>query len=346
MAQLPSSVISPASSATAMNEEGWAHDGIANLMLPSRHITVTELFDLAIEADRCGWTSVWVAETLGVDAFVMLGALTRSTSLDLGTAIVLVSTSSIAVLGMSASTLAALAPGRITLGLGVSTPAIVGDRHGRPVHRPLQDTATVLSILRSLLDGETVNSEVPRLRNLRIDSPAVVPRLVLAALGPRMTELAYQQADGLSLNMVPFDIARSRVLDAKLKSARSGFEVMSQVRVAVDPTPEQVFRLKREVASYMRVPAYARALANMDVDTSAIQAAGDLDEAAHRLSREELERFAVIGDVDHCVESLRSLSASGVRPLVLLQGPAHQKLFLVRTLPGLLRASDVPSPGG
>lgn len=287
------------------------------LMLPWRGLTPRQSVELAVWAQAHGWRGGWAAEVRAADALVLLGALAGATSLRLGTAIVPISTRSPAVLAMAAATLADLAPGRVTFGVGVSTPAIVTVRHARPVTRPVAESAALLAILRGALAGEVVSCSEPAISDLRIQPPAVRPRLVLAALGPRMTELAYAQADGLALNLTPFPVAAARAREAAVRAAAPGFQVNLQVRVAIDPTAAQRRALRREVAGYMRVPGYAAAFAELGPDLSAVRAAPDLDAAADRVDPQLMDQLVLWGEVDAVADGLAGLRAAGVRALVL-----------------------------
>ena len=110
------------------------------VVIAARRLSTSDVIELSVLAEKNGWSGAWLAEVLSLDATVLLGALTQKTSrIELGTAIIPVSTRSAALLAMMASTLSQLAPGRISIGFGVSTPEIVKRRHDRPVEFPLQD---------------------------------------------------------------------------------------------------------------------------------------------------------------------------------------------------------------
>ena len=94
------------------------------------------------------------------------------------------------ILGMSAATLAHVAPGRITLGLGVSSRVIVEQWHGQPFHGGLGQLREAVQIIRMTAAGERVNFEGKyyRLKNFKLMAlpPSPPPKIVLAALGPEM----------------------------------------------------------------------------------------------------------------------------------------------------------------
>jgi alkanesulfonate monooxygenase SsuD/methylene tetrahydromethanopterin reductase-like flavin-dependent oxidoreductase (luciferase family) len=273
--------------------------------------------ETAVMAESLGWRGAWCSELFGLDALTVLGAVAaRTTDLRLGTAALPATTRSAALLAMGGSTLAQLAPGRVVLGIGASTPAVVTDRHDRPLHRPLAEIAGILEVLRAAARGETVNhASAPAVRNLRIESAPTPPKLFLAASGPRLIELATSSCDGLLLNMVPFPLAVSQ--GAAAATAAPGFETALLVRTYIEPTEENVARLRDEVAGYLRVPAYGAALTRAGIDVAAVVNAPDRRTATGLVDDRMLEQFVCVGSADTCRANLTELQRAGLSVLVV-----------------------------
>lgn len=111
--------------------------------------------DLALEAERLGFNSVWTAEAYGSDAVTPLtwvGA--RTTKLKLGTAILQMPARTPAMTAMTAATLDLLSDGRVLLGLGLSGPQVVEGWHGMPYGKPLARTREYIEIVRRILARE------------------------------------------------------------------------------------------------------------------------------------------------------------------------------------------------
>jgi alkanesulfonate monooxygenase SsuD/methylene tetrahydromethanopterin reductase-like flavin-dependent oxidoreductase (luciferase family) len=103
------------------------------------------------------------------------------------------------------------------------------------------------------------------LRELR---PKAGCELVVAALGPKMCELAGREADAVLLNMLtPKEAERSArlVLDAAEAAGRPRPGVYAYVRVALGE--ESKARWEQEAAMYARIPAYAANFERMGVAT-------------------------------------------------------------------------------
>jgi F420-dependent oxidoreductase-like protein len=113
-------------------------------------------FDLVLEAERLGYSSVWTAEAYGNDAIVPLSFIAaRTTKIGLGTAIMQMPARTPAMTAMTAMTLDKLSGGRFLLGLGPSGPQVVEGWHGVPYGRPLTRTREYIGILRTIFARET-----------------------------------------------------------------------------------------------------------------------------------------------------------------------------------------------
>ena len=102
---------------------------------------------------------------------------------------------------MTAATLDEFFPGRVTLCLGLGTPADLRSI-GIGAERPLRVMREALELARALLAGDTVevDGEFSRTRGRRLATGARPIPLVLAVSGPRMLELAGSAADGVLMS--------------------------------------------------------------------------------------------------------------------------------------------------
>ncbi len=146
--------------------------------------------DLIAELPSLGYTDAWSAEVNGSDGFTPLAlAAEWAPELRLGTAIVPVSTRGPGLLAMTAATVADRAPGRFLLGIGASSPAIVERWNAGEFVKPYARTRDTLRFLRKALNGEKVSEtyETFSVRGFKLEqAPKTPPRIVLAALRPRM----------------------------------------------------------------------------------------------------------------------------------------------------------------
>ncbi|MFE9253724.1 LLM class F420-dependent oxidoreductase [Streptomyces sp. NPDC006879] len=112
--------------------------------------------DLAVEAERLGYASVWTAEAWGSDAFTPLTWIAAHTSrIRLGTAIAQMAARTPTATAMHALTLDHLSGGRMMLGLGLSGPQVVEGWYGRPFPAsPLTATREYVDVVRQVLRRE------------------------------------------------------------------------------------------------------------------------------------------------------------------------------------------------
>jgi 5,10-methylenetetrahydromethanopterin reductase len=202
-----------------------------------------QLHDVAREAERLGFESLWTPYVGAPDAFHVCAAWSEATGLRTGISVVpaaLMWTPS--ALAMQAATVTQLSGGRFVLGLGTGGygPGFWAAA-GLP-DRPIAVMRSYTTAIRGLLAGETVTSGGltlgPRTTSLRAGRLPPVP-LYLAALGPQMLRLAGEVADGALLNWAtPERIAVSKALIAEgaAGSEREAGSVPTTmyVRVCVD----------------------------------------------------------------------------------------------------------------
>lgn len=144
-------------------------------------VFATELGEVALELEEFGYPALWFGETFGREAFVNAALLLCATrSLRAGTGIANIYVRDATAAKGAANALAEAYPGRFVLGLGVS-------------HRPLleargQSQGSPLADMRNFLDAL---DEAP----YSGPASATPPPRLLAALGPRMHDLARDRSD-------------------------------------------------------------------------------------------------------------------------------------------------------
>lgn len=171
-------------------------------------ITGDEQIEMAQEADRLGYDSIWAAEAYGSDAATVLAWIAaRTERAKLASGIFQMPARTPAMTAMTAATLDNISGGRFVLGLGISGPQVVEGWHGQPFDRPLRRTREYVEIVRKALARETLsyNGEIYELprpggpgKPLKLIIQPVQDRIpvYLAAIGPKNTALAFEIAEG------------------------------------------------------------------------------------------------------------------------------------------------------
>jgi probable F420-dependent oxidoreductase len=297
-----------------------------------------ELPAIAREAETRGYRTAWVGEASGTEAIALSTLIaTHTRTLRIANGVIPVQTRTPVVYGQAAATLAHLAPGRFALGVGLSSEIIVGQWHGLPFVPSIQQMREAVQIIRMAASGERVNFEGTfyRLKNFRlaIPAPSPLPRIYLAALGPKMCELAGELADGVLLNWIPpASVAASlRSVEAGAKRAGrslSDLDAAVYVRTCVTDEPRPVREaLARDITGYAIVGAYARFFddCGFSEEVEAVNRAwkaGDRAGAVKAISDRVLDGLGAVGPADHCREQLDTFARTGVTPVVLPFAPS------------------------
>ncbi|MEU4241586.1 LLM class F420-dependent oxidoreductase [Actinoplanes sp. NPDC026619] len=297
---------------------------------------------------EAGFTDLWSSEVNGADAFTPLAlAAAWTPRMRLGTAIAPVFTRGPGLLAMTAAALAEAAPGRFQLGIGASSPVVVGDWNAAEFTQPYARSRDMLRFLKSALAGEVVDHDYGTfaLRRFRLERPpAVPPQILLAALRPGMLRLAAAEADGVILNWLsPADVGTAL---AETKAAGPDFEVAA--RIFVCPTDDAGYARnvgRRLIAAYLTVPAYAdfhRWLGRTELLTPMWQAwsAGDRKGALAAIPDTLVDELIVHGAPAECRTKVEAYAKAGIKVpvMALLPTPALESggaATLVETLTAL-----------
>ncbi|NLV56066.1 MAG: LLM class F420-dependent oxidoreductase [Acidimicrobiales bacterium] len=214
-------------------------------------------------AEDLGFDSVWSAEAYGSDCFTPLAWYgSRTSRLQLGTAVCQMSARTPVATAMTALTLDHLTEGRFVLGLGASGPQVVEGWYGQPYPRPLERTREYVDVVRQVLAREEPVSidgrhyQLPRtgegttglgkaLKSITHPRRADLP-IYLGAEGPKNVALAAEIADGwLPMFMSPgLDAHYRGCLEEgwARPGARRGaadFEVANLVQIVIDDDVEK-----------------------------------------------------------------------------------------------------------
>jgi probable F420-dependent oxidoreductase len=265
-----------------------------------------------------GYTDVWSAEVDGADGFTPLTlAAIWEPRLNLGVAVTPVFTRGPGLLAMSIASLAEVAGGRFTMGLGSSSAPVVERWNGIKYDKPYARTRDVLNFVKRALDGEKIDEvfETFEVHGFKLSRPVIErPPILLGALRPGMLRLAGREADGAILNwLAATDVAKCR--------AEVGEGKTIAARLFVVPTSDKdVARSigRRMISSYMTVNAYAefhRWLGRGDKLQPMWDAwaAGDRKLANQVIPDAVVDELIIHGSYDECREHVARYVEAGVQ---------------------------------
>ena len=282
-------------------------------------------------AESLGYEDVWLADAGGVDALTLAAVLLdRTERMRVGIAVSPVYTRTPAVFAASVATLADIAPGRFVLGLGSGSETMINGWHGLQLRKPLAHVRDTVTLLRQMLAGEKTSFEGQALRSEGYRQPALevdVP-IFVAALRPRMIELAAAIADGIILNLFPLK-SLPRIMEmihgdlAREGREPGSLEVGTRLQAMVTDDIEVARNLFRRLfGPYFTNPVYNAFLAWAGYETEAAEIldagdVGDWRRIRAALTDELVDEIAVIGTREQCQERLFALAAAGIETPML-----------------------------
>jgi len=224
------------------------------------------IVELAQEAERLGYDTVWCPEIYGADCFTPLAWIGAHTSkINLGTSIMQISARTPTSAAMHAMTLDYLSNGRLILGIGVSGPQVVEGWYGQPYPKPLARTREWVQIFRRVnerrepvaFQGEHYQLPFPGgtglgkpLKSILHPVRERIP-LYLGAEGPKNVKLAAELCDG----WIPMFLSPYRMMDVyedAMAIRPPGFEIAATLPVIIDDDVNRaLLQVKQQVGFYV-----------------------------------------------------------------------------------------------
>ncbi|MBO0747891.1 MAG: TIGR03617 family F420-dependent LLM class oxidoreductase [Acidimicrobiaceae bacterium] len=276
----------------------------------------------AARAEEAGYAGVWTSETANDPLLPLVLAAERTQEIDLGTAIVVAFGRSPLTLALSAWDLNACSEGRFILGLGSQIKAHIVRRYSMPWSHPAPRMREFIQAMRAIWDcwqngtrldfrGEFYSHTLMTPFFSPAPNEFGGPRVVLAAVGKLMTQVAAEVADGLLVH--PFTTERYLrevtlpVVEAGLAAGgrtRDDFQLAYPALIATGDTEERLaeaeFGVRRQIAFYASTPAYRGVLdlhgwGDLQPALNTLSKAGKWDEMAGLVTDDVLDAFAVRG---------------------------------------------------
>lgn len=289
--------------------------------------------EISREAEGKGFGGIWFGETTLRDASVLATIAACSTKeVPLGTSIVNVFTRSASQLALLGTTLNEFSGGRFTLGLGVSTAAIVESWHGERFRNPILRLDETVKLLRQYFSGEKFSYQgqyySPVNARLRTRPP---PKIALAALNDQMIKKAAKLGDRVILNLYPTDRIKHAIslMDEGCREAggksRPTLSVMLYSYVLGDDS-KGLEAGKDLISFYASAPAYSSLFTNLGFTSEAnammnAWKAKDRDAVRRSVSRQMIDKLAVLGTVRELRERVKEYHENGVDDVFISPSP-------------------------
>ncbi len=302
--------------------------------MPQKRIAVTLPAGPRIEdtverirwAEENGIPDAWFSDSGAPDTLTQVAGIAhQTTSIRIGTAVTPVYTRSPSVLAASANVIGQLLPNRFIMGLGSSSQTIMGQFNGIPLDKPLTRVRETAELVRTMLtgaktdyDGETVFSRGYRQAPMEHPTP-----IYLAALRPKMIEMAAEVGDGVIFNLWPKGALPKMMEHVAIGAKIAGkdpasVEIVNRAMVLCTDDKEYGRNLFRAAfGPYYATPVYNKFLAWAGYGESAEQitegwAAKDRAKTANAMTDEMIDEIAIIGNEDEIRQRIQEDADGGV----------------------------------
>ena len=276
-------------------------------------------------AEQVGYDGLWSAE-VDHDPFLPLVLAAEHTErIELGTGIAVAFARNPMNLAMVANDLQTLSEGRFMLGLGSQIKPHIEKRFSMPWSHPAPRMRELIMAIRAIWaswsDGSRLAFRGEFYRHTLMTpmfdpgpNPFGNPRIFLAAVGQRMTEVAGEVADGmLAHGFTTERYLREVTVPALDRGLAAGGRVRADMEISypglvVTGADEAGFAaatkaVKTQLAFYGSTPAYRPVLelhgwGDLQTELNTLSKRGSWDEMADLIDDEILNTFAVVGELD------------------------------------------------
>lgn len=294
-------------------------------------VGISEIARVAAELESVGYDGALSAEISHDPFFPVLVAAEHTERLELGTGIAVGFARSPMILANVGYDLHAFSEGRFRLGLGTQIKAHIEKRFSMPWSKPAARMRELIQAVRAIWaawnEGAPLDFRGEFYRHTLMTpffdpgpNPFGIPKIQLAAVGERMTEVAGEVADGVILHGFTTErYVREVTLPAlergfaKGGKTRADFEICGPLFVVTGVNDEEIERAragtKEQIAFYGSTPAYRPVLelhgwGDLQDDLNRLSKQGEWVAMGDLITDEILETFAVVAEPEDVPKAL------------------------------------------
>ncbi len=276
------------------------------------------------EIEAAGYDGAWAAESSHDPLLALAVAAGSSTHLSLGTSILVAFGRSPMVTAIAANDVQILSRGRLMLGLGSQVKPHIEKRYSMPWSRPADRMREYILALRSIWTAWNEDSELEfrgEFYTHTLMTPFFrpdphgygMPKIFLAGVGDRMTEIAGEVADGFLVH--PFTTERY-LRQVTLPAIERGLERAGRSRdnvqisyagLVVTGASDKEYelatsRVRSRIAFYGSTPAYRAVLemhgwGDLHAELHALSTRGEWRTMKHLIDDDVLRAFSIVAPV-------------------------------------------------
>ena len=287
----------------------------------------------AKELEEMGYSGIMTAETSHDPFFPLLVAAQNTERVDLMTSIAVAFARTPMVLANIGHDLNAASKGRFVLGLGSQIRPHITKRFSMPWSSPAARMREFILAMRAIwatwhegkpleFTGKFYTHTLMTPFFTPTDTEYGAPRVFLAAVGPKMTEVAGEVADGVIIHAFTTEkYLRETTIPAlergfaKVGKKREDFEISYPVFVVTGQSEKELEEAKvatrRQIAFYGSTPAYKPVLDSIGVgelqgDLNSMSKQGRWEEMGTLITEDIMDNFAVVGGPSDIAAQIQS----------------------------------------
>ena len=283
--------------------------------------------------ESIGFHGAITAETSHDPFFPLLLAAQETEDIELVTSIAVAFARTPMNLANIGHDLNSFSKGRFVLGLGSQIRPHVTKRFSMPWSRPAARMREFILAMRAIWDcwhngaplafqGEFYTHSLMTPMFTPVDTEYGSPKVFLAAVGPKMSEVAGEVADGIlihaftterylrevTLPAVEAGLAKSGRSRGEFEISYPGFIVTGQTEEAFNANKAATCK---QIAFYGSTPAYAPVLGvhgwgGLQPELNKLSKQGEWDEMGSLITDEILNEFAIVGQLDDVVDKFKA----------------------------------------
>ena len=284
--------------------------------------TITRAVEAIVESERAGFDGALVAETRFDPFLVLTAAAGRTSRIELLTFVAIAFARNPMTVAMQANDLHELSGGRFVLGLGSQVESHITRRFSMPWASPAARMREFVQAVRAIwrswetgerlsFDGEFYTHNLSTPMFAPGPNPHGNPKIHLAAVGPTMTEVAGEVAEGMVCSPATTERYLREVTMPALERGRAkagkpmaGFEISCALVAATGTTPAEldaaVTSARERVAFFGSTATYRPVFtlhgwADLHEQLYELSILGQWDEMTALIDDEVLHTFAVVG---------------------------------------------------
>ncbi len=287
----------------------------------------------AQELEEMGYSGIMTAETSHDPFFPLLVAAQNTERVELVTSIAVAFARTPMILANIGHDLNAVSKGRFVLGLGSQIKPHITKRFSMPWSSPAARMREFILAMRAIwatwhegkpleFTGKFYTHTLMTPFFTPTDTAYGPPKVFLAAVGPMMTEVAGEVADGIIIHAFTTEkYLRETTLPAlekgfaKAGKSRQDFEISYPVFVVTGKTEEELaeatLNTRRQIAFYGSTPAYKPVLdsigfGDLQGELNAMSKQGRWEEMGTLITDDILTAFAVVGEPGSVAGQIKS----------------------------------------